>query len=485
MISAEENERLTRTGRDTPMGRMMRRFWLPVCSAHQVAEPDGAPLRTQLLGEYLVVFRDTDGKIGVLDEFCIHRRASLALGRNEEGGLRCLLHGWKFCTDGRITETPNHASPNVREKIRQPAYPAIEAGGMIWTYIGDADKQPPFQKYGWFDAPEENYVVLRINTPVNYLQLYEGGTDSAHVGILHMNMMNPGWKDSAFVDGKTDQDDGKGWGTGADADGPSSSKADMYMTSTVFDATPDLGIEDTPYGFQYAALRDGGPGADGSPTWSVRITPVMLPTGRIIPANAFQFYVFEIPMQDDLTATYLVFHGPDKQDRQLIIDTMGLADPRFWNDNDCNFTASWDDRLGQDRESMAGQNWSGFAGIEQEDAVIAMSMTPIIDRTQEYLVPSDEARDPPAPPPAGFGRAQRGRQGPAGAGDRGLFVSGGDSGFGNSTIRKLAGPGAGEHGVGPRGERAKRRSRIVFESILSANNIISVPSIFIVVEASL
>jgi len=391
MISAEENERLTRTGRDTPMGRMMRRFWLPVCSAHQVAEPDGAPLRTQLLGEYLVVFRDTEGKIGVLDEFCVHRRASLALGRNEEGGLRCLLHGWKFCTDGRITETPNHASPNVREKIRQPAYPAIEAGGMVWTYIGDADKQPPFQKYGWFDAPEENYVVLRINTPVNYLQLYEGGTDSAHVGILHMNMMNPGWKDSAFVDGKTDQDDGKGWGTGADADGPSSSKADMYMTSTVFDATPDLGIEDTPYGFQYAALRDGGPGADGSPTWSVRITPVMLPTGRIIPANAFQFYVLEIPMQDDLTATYLVFHGPDKQDRQLIIDTMGLADPRFWNDNDCNFTASWDDRLGQDRESMAGQNWSGFAGIEQQDAVIAMSMTPIIDRTQEYLVPSDEA----------------------------------------------------------------------------------------------
>ena len=391
MISAEENERLTRTGQDTPMGRMMRRFWLPVCSAHQVAEPDGAPLRTQLLGEYLVVFRDTDGKIGVLDEFCIHRRASLALGRNEEGGLRCLLHGWKFCTDGRIAETPNHASPNVCEKIRQPAYPAIEAGGMVWTYIGNAEKQPPFQKYSWFDAPEENYVVLRINTPVNYLQLYEGGTDSAHVGILHMNMMNPGWKDSAFVDGKTDQDDGKGWGTGADADGPSSSKADMYMTSTVFDATPDLGIEDTPYGFQYAALRDGGPGADGSPTWSVRITPVMLPTGRIIPANAFQFYVFEIPMQDDLTATYLVFHGPDKQDRQLIIDTMGLADPRFWNDNDCNFTASWDDRLGQDRESMAGQNWSGFAGIEQEDAVIAMSMTSIIDRTQEYLGPSDEA----------------------------------------------------------------------------------------------
>jgi phthalate 4,5-dioxygenase oxygenase subunit len=396
MLSAAENETLTRTGPDMPMGRMMRRFWLPVCSSHQVAEPDGDPLRTQLLGQYLVVFRDTDGKLGVLDEFCVHRRASLALGRNEEGGLRCLLHGWKFRTDGTITETPNHASPNVRDKVKQPAYPVIEAGGMVWTYIGDAEKLPPFQKYGWFDAPAENYVVLRINTPVNYLQLYEGGTDSAHVGILHMNMMNPGWKDSAFVDGKTDQDGGKGWGVDAGEQDASlrkaeSSKAGMYMSSTVFDETPDLGIEDTPYGFQYAALRDGGPGPDGAATWSVRITPVMLPTGRIIPANAFQFYVFEIPMHDELTATYLVFHGPHEQDRQLIIDTMGLADPRFWNDNDCNFTASWDDRLGQNRAHMKGKNWSGFAGIEQEDSVIAMSMMPIVDRTQEYLVPSDEA----------------------------------------------------------------------------------------------
>ena len=94
MLTQEENETLTRTGRDTPMGRMMGRFWLPVASAHQVAEPDGAPLRTQLLGEHLVVFRDTDGNLGVLDEFCVHRRVSLALGRNEEGGLNSQA-GWR------------------------------------------------------------------------------------------------------------------------------------------------------------------------------------------------------------------------------------------------------------------------------------------------------------------------------------------------------------------------------------------------------
>ena len=116
----------------------------------------------------------------------------------------------------------------------------------------------------------------------------------------------------------------------------------------------------------------------------------MFPTGRIIPAAAFQFYVFEVPMTDEMTATYLVFHGPEPQDRDVIIDTMGLADPRFWTYEGCDFRASWDDRLGQDRDSM-DRNWSGFAGIEQEDSVIAMSMQPIVDRTQEYLVPSDEA----------------------------------------------------------------------------------------------
>lgn len=393
MLSVEENETLTRIGPETPMGRMMRRYWLPICSSHQIPAPDCDPLRTSLLGEPLVVFRDTEGKVGVIDEYCVHRRASMALGRVEEGGIRCLLHGWKFAVDGTILETPNHPSPNVREKIRQPAYPVVEAGDMVWTYIGPKELQPPFQRYGFFADPPENRVVLRINTPVNYLQLYEGGTDSAHVGILHMNMMNPGWKDSAFVDGKTDQDAGQKWGgpeMGTGTGGALSEKTSLYLSSTVFEATPELGIEDTDYGYHYAALRDGPPMEDGTPTWSVRITPVMFPTGRIIPANAFQFYVFEVPMSDTLTATYLVFHGPEKQDRALLIDTMGLADERFWNDRDCNFRADWSDRLGQDR-SVMDRNWSGLAGIEQEDAVIAMSMGPIVDRSKEYIVPSDEA----------------------------------------------------------------------------------------------
>ncbi len=386
MLSVEENEILTRVRAGTPMGRMMRRFWLPICSSHQLPGPDCDPLRTKLLGEPFVVFRDSGGKVGVLDEFCVHRRASLALGRVEDGGIRCLLHGWKFTTDGTILETPNHCAENVKQKIKQPAYPVREAGGMVWTYIGPKEQEPPFPHYAFFDGPGENLVVLRINTAVNYLQLYEGGTDSSHVGILHMNMMNPGWKDQTFTSGDTKASGGVKVG---ESDGTLSSKTAMYVSADLFASAPDLSIEDTEYGYHYAALRDGPNAEDGSETWSVRITPVMLPIGRMIPAIAFGFYVFEAPMDDTETATYVVFHGKEALDRQAMIDTMGLADERFWNDRDCNFRAGWDDRLGQDRASF-GHNWSGYTGIEQEDAVIALSMGPIVDRSKEYLVPADE-----------------------------------------------------------------------------------------------
>lgn len=389
MLSADENEILTRTGPDTPMGRMMRRFWLPICTSRQLPAPDCDPLRTKMLGEPLVAFRDSGGRVGVIDEFCVHRRASLALGRVEDGGIRCLLHGWKFAVDGTILETPNHKPDNVRTKIKQPAYPAIEAGGFVWTYMGPAEKKPPFQRYAFFDTPDENRVVLRINTAANYLQLYEGGTDSSHVPILHMNMMNPGWKRETFAKGSTGGEEGS-LAVG-ESDGTISDPTAMYVSSAVFQTAPELSIEDTEYGYHYAAMRDGPKAEDGSETWSVRITPVMFPTGRLIPANAFGFYVFEIPQDDFVTSTYLVFDSPTPLDREEIIDTMGLADTGFWNDEDCNFRASWDDRLGQDRAAMRRNNWSGYGGIEQEDAIIALSMGAIVDRSKEYLVPSDEA----------------------------------------------------------------------------------------------
>jgi phthalate 4,5-dioxygenase oxygenase subunit len=367
MMTAEENAILTRVGPGTPMGETMRHYWLPICAADQLPYPDCDPLRAQLLGQSFVVFRDTSGKLGVLDELCMHRRVSLALGRVEDHGIRCLYHGWKYSVDGTILETPNNPNKRFRERLRAPAYPVREEGGLIWTYIGPRDKTPPFQRYAFMDGPAENRVVLRINTPTNYLQLFEGGTDSSHVGILHCNTANPTWMEGTFTVNYMDYNPG---------------------ALAVSDNAPALDIEDTPYGYHYVAMRKAG--ADEGAARSVRITAVILPTGRIIPAPTCQYFLFEVPQDDYKTSTYLICHGPSPLDREDIIRLMGLDDERFWNEKDCEFRATWDDRLGQNRASMA-TDWSGFSGVEQEDAVLSISMGPIVDRTAEHLVAADRA----------------------------------------------------------------------------------------------
>lgn len=370
MLTAEENKVLTEVGQSTPMGRMMRRYWIPICTSAQIADNDSDPLRVELLGERFVVFRDTDGNVGVLDEFCMHRGVSLGLGRVENGGIRCLFHGWQFATDGTILDTPNNCNPKFRQRMKAPAFPAREAGGMVWTYIGDKAHRPEFPRWAFMDGPDENRTVIRINTEVNYLQLYEGGVDSSHVGILHSNQANPTWMLDEWTHNDTED-----FNPGA-------------LASS--DNAPTLEIENTPFGFHYVAKRQDSKAEDGSETVSCRITPVVLPFVRMIPAPAFQYYTFEIPTNDTSTSTYVVAHGSSPIDRDSILRIMGLQDPRFWNEKDCNFRASWDDGLGQDRSRMAN-DWTGFDGIEQEDVLLAISQGPIVDRTKEHLVAADRA----------------------------------------------------------------------------------------------
>src|SRR6266545_3743782 len=146
MLTREQNELLCRVEGEAAMGQMMRRHWLPVCMAEEVAARDGAPARARLLGEDLVVFRDTDGKLGVLGEHCLHRRASLAFGRNEECGLRCLYHGWKFDVEGNVLEmTSEPPESGFPAKLKHKAYPAREAGGFVWTYMGPTKEMPEFE----------------------------------------------------------------------------------------------------------------------------------------------------------------------------------------------------------------------------------------------------------------------------------------------------------------------------------------------------
>src|SRR5439155_3465455 len=140
----EDNERVTRVGRGTPMGETMRRYWIPALMTRELPEPDCPPVRVQLLGEALVAFRDTQGRIGLLEEHCPHRRASLFFGRNEECGLRCVYHGWKFDVEGRCVDMLNEPEElGFCQKIRTAAYPTVEAGGLIWADLGSPDGRPP------------------------------------------------------------------------------------------------------------------------------------------------------------------------------------------------------------------------------------------------------------------------------------------------------------------------------------------------------
>ena len=370
MLSATDNELLCRVGPGTPMGEVFRRFWNPICLAEQLPGPDCAPVRLEILGERLVAFRDSQGRLGLLDEMCPHRVVSLALGRVEDNGIRCLFHGWKFGVDGTIHETPNCADPRIRERVKAISYPVREAGGLIWAYMGPPDKQPPFPRWRFMELPLENVRINRVDADVNYLQQLEGGADTSHVGILHTNRARPGWMDGGFC-ANTDPDD------------PAALATD--------DLAPVLEVQDTEFGFHYAALRQATP-ADGAPMHNVRIVPIIMPSTRIIPAPALQYVIFEVPLNDTRTATFGATYRLDGRpfDKKKADDIGGRNNPLLFDAATYRYTGSWHNRFGQDRSKLH-EEWTGIQGIVAEDMAISMSQGPIADRTKEHLVPADQA----------------------------------------------------------------------------------------------
>jgi phthalate 4,5-dioxygenase len=187
MLSDEDNERMCRVGAKTPMGEALRRYWVPILSSYQLPGPDCDPVRVEVFGESYVAFRNSDGVVGVLDEQCSHRSASLMLGRVEGSGIRCLFHGWKFAVDGVVMETPTVADPKFRERFKARARPVREAGGMIWAYFGPKELEPPFPHWPYFDCPQERRLSVTFVVPCNYVQVQEALLDSAHVTILHQD----------------------------------------------------------------------------------------------------------------------------------------------------------------------------------------------------------------------------------------------------------------------------------------------------------
>lgn len=189
MLSSEDNEILCRVGKDTPMGQLFRRFWLPALLSLELPTPDCEPRRLRILGEDLVAFKDSEGRIGIVDAYCPHKLAPLYFGRNEESGLRCVYHGWKFGTDGKCLEIPNVPSTFNVEALKQKAaitaYPVREAGGMIWVYMGPKDKLPELPAFEWLGVPSTQNHVSRWLQRTNWAQGMEGEIDSSHVSWLH------------------------------------------------------------------------------------------------------------------------------------------------------------------------------------------------------------------------------------------------------------------------------------------------------------
>lgn len=370
MLTKEENELLCRIGPQTPMGDLFRRYWHPICLSEQLPTPDCAPLHVRHLGEDYVAFRDTNGRIGLLDEFCMHRGASLTLGRVEECGIRCIFHGWKFSVDGELMEVPNHPDPAYMKRHKAKAYPVREAGGMVWAYTGPADKEPPFPDYPFFAYPPERCYPVRVNINTNYLQNLEGGLDSSHSSSLHSDYFRPQWREGV-------------------------------KNSAMDDMAPRLEVENTQFGYHYAAFRSFQT-PEGQDATNIRIMPFILPSTRIIPGrrnrsiggsgNAYtDMFVFEVPIDDENTAGYIVIFSSDTVDRQGALFRLGLDDPRFWSPTDYNYKPDAKNRWGQDR-SILDTSWTGFkGGIYIEDAAVIGSMGSIYDRTREHLVPADLA----------------------------------------------------------------------------------------------
>src|SRR4026208_1657849 len=208
MLSREENERLTRVGPGTPMGITMRRYWIPALLARELPAPDCPPVRGRMLGEGLAAVRGPGGRIGLLDEYCPHRRASLYFGRNEACGLRCVYHGWEYDTEGRCVEVKNEPdSESFREKIFITSSPALELGGLVWAYLGPAERRPAPPAFGWAGLPASHITVSKVIQETNWLQGLEGGIDTSHAPILHRlltpNTTRPGFQpDNPFVRGK-------------------------------------------------------------------------------------------------------------------------------------------------------------------------------------------------------------------------------------------------------------------------------------------
>jgi phthalate 4,5-dioxygenase oxygenase subunit len=365
VLTREQNERLVRTDKGSEMGTLLRRYWIPALLAEELPGPDCPPVRVQLLGEKLIAFRDSQGRIGLLDEFCSHRTASLFFGRNEECGLRCAYHGWKYDIEGNCVDMPSEPPESrFKEKIRQTAYPCVERGGVIWTYMGPPELKPDVPELEWATLrPEQRFVSKRLQE-TNFMQAMEGGIDSSHVSFAHRFNMD---------------DDPMHAGTAG-------------LEYLKADTRPKFEVIESDGGLLIGARRNVD---DEQYYW--RITQWIMPWYTIIPPfgthNPLGGHAW-VPIDDNTCWAWSWNYHPTRDLREDELESMRRGEgihARYIPGTYRTLANKDNDYLIDRRAQRDKRSFSGVEGIAAQDFSLQESMGPIVDRTKERLGTSDAA----------------------------------------------------------------------------------------------
>ncbi len=345
------------------MGDMFRRYWLPAMLASELPQNDCPPVRVKLLSERLLAFRDSEGRLGLIDEFCAHRGVSLWFGRNEECGLRCPYHGWKFNVNGQCLEVPSEPEASgFAKKIKLKSYPLVEAGGVLWTYMGPPDEQPPLPGFEWTNLSAEHRFFSKRLQECNWMQAMEGGIDSSHVSWLHSADMH---KDPLHK----------------------STRRAQYQS----DQKPLFEIIESEGGLYIAARRNAE-----RDMYYWRITQFIMPFYTMVPpygGNALNGHAW-VPIDDENCFAWTFTYHPARALTQVERDVMAagggihtLYVPGTFRPKANKYNDYLIDRAGQ----KSGQTYSGVHGIAIQDAAVQESMGPIVDRSRENLCTTDNA----------------------------------------------------------------------------------------------
>jgi phenylpropionate dioxygenase-like ring-hydroxylating dioxygenase large terminal subunit len=361
MISREENELLTQSGRGTPCGELMRRYWQPVALAEELPA-GGAPLSVRILGEDLALFRDEGGRIGLLGLHCSHRGTDLSYGRIENGGLRCLYHGWLYDIHGRCLEQPGEPGGGAnRDAIKQRAYPCQEKGGVIFTYMGPG-AVPLLPNYEFLNQPASHSCVYKVYHDCNYQQANEGNIDPVHLSFLHR-----------FLEHKEERYTGV---RGSD---------ESHYNLIARAQPPSLEVEITDFGVRIYSVRQMG----GEKIY-LRVSNFVLPNLSTFPGQTGgQGYGvnWHVPIDDTRHWKYCFFFNRQAPlDQKVIDNALAEVDDHFMPVRNAG------NRFMQDRASMQAQTYTGMgSGFQTHDAFATGSQGAIQDRTQENIVSSDIA----------------------------------------------------------------------------------------------